>query len=244
MIAAPNDTALATRLQLFCGTLDTRVTSPRGVFSRPMTDRPIDRPRWGEYTLPRSSSVNTRVERAFLLFKKYRGGLTPRAGLPAQSFFYQTALDWQSPAERNSLERRDNAWHLGTASIRRLHALDNPRNAPVTAVDLREVTLQSRPLPGVGERSAILLAKENLSRAGNLRSRITYRDSLKLDRALSRPPKEQNVFRIEIFTTWNRQRNIVNRLIPIVNACISGNCANVIASEFYCEMGMENPFNN
>ncbi|KYN00978.1 hypothetical protein ALC62_08204 [Cyphomyrmex costatus] len=107
MIAVPNDTALATRLQLFCGTLDTRVTS------------------------------------------------------------------WQL---RNSLERRDNAWHL-----------------------------------------AILLAKENLSRARNLRSRITYRDSLKLDRALSRPPKEQNVFRIEIFTTWSRQRNTVNRLIPIVN---------------------------
>ena len=42
-------------------------------------DRPIDRPQWGEYTLPRSSSVNTRVERAFLLFNKYRCGLTPRA---------------------------------------------------------------------------------------------------------------------------------------------------------------------
>ncbi|KYN31510.1 hypothetical protein ALC56_14391 [Trachymyrmex septentrionalis] len=122
MIAAPNDTALATRLQLFCGTLDTRVTSP------------------------------------FLLFKKYRYGLTPRAVF----FFYQTALDWQS---RNSLERRDNAWHLGSLRYVRLHALDNPRNAPVAAVGLREVTLQSRPLPGVGER----------------------------DRALSRPPKERNI---------------------------------------------------
>ncbi|KYN16852.1 hypothetical protein ALC57_10831 [Trachymyrmex cornetzi] len=124
MIAAPNDTALATRLQLFCGTLDTRVTSP--------------------------------------------------------------------PVSSHAL-----------ASIRRLYALDNPRNAPVAAVDLREVTLQSRPLPGVGERS---------------------------------------VFRIEIFTTWSRQRNTVNRLIPIVNA-VSIRC-NVTASEFYCKMEMENPFNN
>lgn len=42
MIAAPNDTALATRLQLFCGTLDTSDVIV-DAFSRPMTDRPTGR---------------------------------------------------------------------------------------------------------------------------------------------------------------------------------------------------------
>jgi len=104
------------------------------------------------------------------------------------------------------------------ASIHRLHALDNPRNAPVAAVDLREVTLQSRPLPRVRERSRFFLQRRISVAPGISRSRITYRDSLKLNQALSRPPKEQKVFRIEIFMTWSRQRNIVNRLVPIVNA--------------------------
>lgn len=194
MIAVPNDTALATRLQLFCGTLDTRRSDvTASAFSRPMTDRS----RWGECAPRRSPSVNTRVrERALLaaLFslefinineirnysvdkrhiesressrcrchhrytpyytsvsQECRSRDRSRPGCnPAQSLsFSRTALVLAITKLTRASQRCAASW---AASIHRLHALDSPRNVPVAAVDLREVTLQSRPLPRAGERS-------------------------------------------------------------------------------------------